>query len=392
MADLLRQLESLGEAARKDIAAASDERALEDLRVRFLGKKGEISAALRGMGQLAAEERPKIGEVANRVRDEVEALLAGARDRLAASKLEAELQGPPVDVTLPGRHHLPRGHRHPITRATEEIAAIFSRLGYEVATGPEIELDWYNFEALNIPADHPARDMQDTFYVGGPPSPAPPHPPLAPGQALPPAPALASAIGGAESSVVLRTHTSPVQIRAMKRAGQPPIRIICPGRVYRSDYDQTHSPMFHQVEGLCVDAGITFADLKGTLAAFARAYFGPGTKTRFRPSYFPFVEPGAEVDVSCSICCGTGRIPVDRAAGPHPPGTKRCGTCKETGWLEVLGAGMVHPKVLENGGLDPKQVTGFAFGMGVERLAMLRYGIDDLRLYFENDLRFLQQF
>jgi len=195
-----------------------------------------------------------------------------------------------------------------------------------------------------------------------------------------------------ESNVVLRTHTSPVQIRAMKRAGKPPIRIICPGRVYRSDYDQTHSPMFHQVEGLCVDAGITFADLKGTLAAFARAYFGPGTKTRFRPSYFPFVEPGAEVDVSCSICGGTGRIPVDRAGGPHPPGTKRCGTCKETGWLEVLGAGMVHPKVLENGGLDPKQVTGFAFGMGVERLAMLRYGIDDLRLYFENDLRFLQQF
>jgi len=376
MADLLKQLEKLAESARKDVAAASDERALEDLRVRFLGKKGEISAVLRGMGQLAAEERPKIGEVANRVRDEVEALLAGARDRLAASKLEAELQGPPVDVTLPGRELLPRGHRHPITRAAEEIAAIFSRLGYEVATGPEIELDWYNFEALNIPADHPARDMQDTFYVGGPPSPAPPHPPLAPGQPHSAVPALAS-----ESSVVLRTHTSPVQIRAMKRAGKPPIRIICPGRVYRSDYDQTHSPMFHQVEGLCVDAGITFADLKGTLAAFARAYFGPGTKTRFRPSYFPFVEPGAEVDVSCSICGGTGR-----------KDGRRCGTCKETGWLEVLGAGMVHPKVLENGGLDPTQVTGFAFGMGVERLAMLRYGIDDLRLYFENDLRFLEQF
>jgi len=412
MADLLKQLEKLAESARKDVAAASDERALEELRVRFLGKKGEISAALRGMGQLAAEERPKIGEVANRVRDEVEALLAGARDRLAASKLEAELQGPPVDVTLPGRHLLPRGHRHPITRATEEIAAIFSRLGYEVATGPEIELDWYNFEALNIPADHPARDMQDTFYVGGPPLPAPPHPPLAPGQAHPaglpnvggmqPPPHPPAAPGPphpaapplveTESNVVLRTHTSPVQIRAMKRAGKPPIRIICPGRVYRSDYDQTHSPMFHQVEGLCVDAGITFADLKGTLAAFARAYFGPGTKTRFRPSYFPFVEPGAEVDVSCSICGGTGRIPVDRAGGPHPPGTKRCGTCKETGWLEVLGAGMVHPKVLDNGGVDPKQVTGFAFGMGVERLAMLRYGIDDLRLYFENDLRFLQQF
>jgi phenylalanyl-tRNA synthetase alpha chain len=289
----------------------------------------------------------------------VEALLADARGRLDAAKLEAELQGPPIDVTLPARRLLPRGHRHPITQAAEDIAAIFARLGYEVASGPEIELDWYNFEALNIPPDHPARDMQDTFYVeesglGG---------------------------GGRAGSVLLRTHTSPVQIRSMQRIGKPPVRIICPGRVYRSDYDQTHSPMFHQVEGLCVDEGITFADLKGTLAAFARAYFGPGTKTRFRPSYFPFVEPGAEVDVSCSICGGTGR-----------KDGRRCGTCKETGWLEVLGAGMVHPKVLANGGIDPERNTGFAFGMGIERLAMLRYGIDDLRLYFDNDLRFLEQF
>jgi phenylalanyl-tRNA synthetase alpha chain len=359
MADLIQQLESLAAAARTSVAAASDERALEDLRVRFLGKKGELSAALRGMGALAAEDRPRVGEVANRVRDEVEALLAKAKDRLASAKLDAELAGAPIDVTLPGRRLLPRGHRHPITRAAEDIAAIFSRLGYEVASGPEIELDWYNFEALNIPRDHPARDMQDTFYVDE--------------EALESRPA--------PGTVVLRTHTSPVQIRAMKRAGKPPIRIICPGRVYRSDYDQTHSPMFHQVEGLCVDEGITFADLKGTLAAFARAYFGPGTRTRFRPSYFPFVEPGAEVDVSCSICGGTGK-----------KDGKRCGTCKETGWLEVLGAGMVHPRVLEHGGLDPKQVTGFAFGMGVERMAMLRYGIDDLRLYFENDLRFLAQF
>ena len=352
MADLLKQLESLAASARKDVAAASDERRLEDLRIRFLGKKGEVSALLRGMGQLAAEERPRAGEAANRVRDEVEALLAEAKGRLANAKLEAELQGPPIDVTLPGRALLPRGHRHPITRAAEEITGIMARLGYEVASGPEIELDWYNFEALNMPEDHPARDMQDTFYVGS------------------------------TSGVVLRTQTSPVQIRAMKRAaGKPPLRVICPGRVYRSDYDQTHSPMFHQVEGLCVDEGITFADLKGTLAAFARAYFGPETKTRFRPSYFPFVEPGAEVDVSCSICGGTGR-----------KDGKRCGTCKETGWLEVLGAGMVHPQVLRNGGMDPTRVTGFAFGMGVERMAMLRYGIDDLRLYFENDLRFLEQF
>jgi phenylalanyl-tRNA synthetase alpha chain len=366
MANLLGQLESLSEAARKDVAAAGDERALDELRVRFLGKKGELSAVLRGMGQLSAEERPRIGEVANRVRDEVEALLVAARERLAAAKLEAELQGPPIDVTLPGRQLLPRGHRHPITRAADDIAAIFARLGYEVANGPEIELDWYNFEALNIPPDHPARDMQDTFYVR-----------QAAGRDAQAAPGAAPAT----SKALLRTHTSPVQIRSMQRIGKPPVRIICPGRVYRSDYDQTHSPMFHQVEGLCVDRGITFADLKGTLAAFARAYFGPATRTRFRPSYFPFVEPGAEVDVSCTICGGSGR-----------KDGKRCGTCKETGWLEVLGAGMVHPRVLENGGMDPGQVTGFAFGMGVERMAMLRYGVDDLRLFFENDLRFLEQF
>ncbi|HET9595868.1 MAG TPA: phenylalanine--tRNA ligase subunit alpha [Anaeromyxobacteraceae bacterium] len=359
MADLLAQLEQLATAARRDVAAAADERALEDLRVRFLGKKGELSQVLRGMGTLPAEERPRVGEVVNRVRDEVETLLAAAVKRLGEARLEAELSGPPIDVTLPSRRLLPRGHRHPITRAAGEIAEIFARLGYEVASGPEIESDWYNFEALNIPGDHPARDMQDTFYVDD----------------------AALASGPKPGSVLLRTHTSPVQIRAMKRAGRPPVRVICPGRVYRSDYDQTHSPMFHQVEGLCVDQGITFADLKGTLAAFARAYFGPGTRTRFRPSYFPFVEPGAEVDVSCSICGGTGK-----------KDGKRCGTCKETGWLEVLGAGMVHPRVLEFGGMDPRKVTGFAFGMGVERMAMLRYGIDDLRLYFDNDLRFLEQF
>ncbi len=371
MADLLSQLEALARSARDAVGAAADEKGLEELRVRFLGKKGELSQVLRGMGQLAAELRPKVGEVANRVRDEVEKLLDQGRSKLEELALQAELAGRPIDVTAPARALVPRGHRHPITRATEEITAIFARLGYEVASGPEIELDAYNFEALNIPADHPARDMQDTFYVQE------------------------STLrdGVKPGSVLLRTHTSPVQIRAMLRLGAPPVRIICPGRVYRSDYDQTHSPMFHQVEGLCVAEGITFADLKGTLAAFARAYFGPGTRTRFRPSYFPFVEPGAEVDVSCSICGGTGRIPAGGPGGPHPPGTtKRCGTCKETGWLEVLGAGMVHPKVLENGGIDPKRNTGFAFGMGVERLAMLRYGIDDLRLYFENDLRFLEQF
>jgi len=364
VADLLSQLEALARSAREAIGAAADEKGLEDLRVRFLGKKGELSQVLRGMGRLSAEVRPRVGEVANRVRDEVERLLEDGRARLEAGALEAELSGPPIDVSAPGRSLVPRGHRHPVTRATEEITAIFARLGYEVASGPEIELDAYNFEALNIPADHPARDMQDTFYVDE-----------------------ATLRDGVEpGTVLLRTHTSPVQIRAMRRLGEPPVRIICPGRVYRSDYDQTHSPMFHQVEGLCVDRGITFADLKGTLAAFAHAYFGPGTRTRFRPSYFPFVEPGAEVDVSCTLCRGTGRIPDGEG------GTRRCGTCKESGWLEVLGAGMVHPRVLENGGIDPGRYTGFAFGMGVERLAMLRYGIDDLRLYFENDLRFLEQF
>jgi len=402
MADLLAQLEALASSARAAVGSAGDEKALEELRVRFLGKKGELSAVLRGMGALPAEERPRVGELANRVRDEVEAALGAARGRIADARLEAELQGPPIDVTLDGRRPLPRGHRHPLTRAAEEIAGIFGRLGYEVANGPEIELDWYNFEALNIPADHPARDMQDTFYVEE------------------------GRLGGAArpGTVLLRTHTSPVQIRAMKRLGKPPVRVICPGRVYRSDYDQTHSPMFHQVEGLCVDEGITFADLKGTLAAFARAFFGPGTKTRFRPSYFPFVEPGAEVDVSCSICGGTGirrhwraqgqpeEAAPERAGeaagsarrraeaqpeqpiapgGPHPPDSS-CRTCKGTGWLEVLGAGMVHPAVLANGGLDPARCTGFAFGMGVERMAMLKYGIDDLRLFFDNDLRFLQQF
>ena len=384
MADLIGQLQSLAATARGAVAGAADERTIEELRVRFLGKKGELSAVLRGMGALPAEERPRVGEVANRVRDEVEALLGAARARLEERKLEAELAGPPIDVTLPGRQMLPRGHRHPLTRAADEITAIFSRLGYEVASGPEIEFDWYNFEALNIPADHPARDMQDTFYVEEG----------------------TLGAGPRRGGVLLRTHTSPVQIRTMKRLGKPPVRVVCPGRVYRSDYDQTHSPMFHQVEGLCVDEGITFADLKGTLAAFARAYFGPATRTRFRPSYFPFTEPSAEVDVSCSICGGKGTLPRVRAqgrpdeAGPergggsgglHPPDV-RCGTCKGTGWLEVLGSGMVHPKVLENGGIDPARCTGFAFGMGVERMAMLKYGIDDLRLFFENDLRFLEQF
>jgi phenylalanyl-tRNA synthetase alpha chain len=354
VADLTAELEALRGSAELDIAKAPDEKALEALRVRFLGKKGELSAVLRGMGALAAAERPRVGEVANRVRDEVERLLGAAVARLERDKLAVELAGPPLDVTLPGRQLWPRGRRHPVTRALDDICAIFARLGYEVASGPEIELDHYNFEALNIPADHPARGMMDTFYVD------------LPGRA----------------DLVLRTHTSPVQARTMERLAGKPVRIICPGKVYRSDHDMTHSPMFHQVEVLCVDAGVSFADLKGTLAAFVRAFFGPYMKVRLRPSYFPFVEPGAEVDISCVIC---------RGGGKKPDGS-RCGSCKGTGWIEVLGSGMVHPAVLEGVGYDPRKMSGFAAGFGVERMAMLRHGVDDLRLFFENDARFLEQF
>jgi phenylalanyl-tRNA synthetase alpha chain len=361
MADLLAQLEELARSAREHIPAAADEKGLEELRVRYLGKKGELSAALRGMGELPAGERPRVGEVANRVRDEIEGLLKTRSRGLESARMERELSGPPLDVTLPGRRLLPRGHRHPVSRTLEDIVGIFARLGYETTHGPEIELDHYNFEALNFPPDHPARDMQDTFFVEQ---------------------------AGA-GDLLLRTHTSPVQVREMLQR-KPPVRIVCPGKVYRCDSDQTHSPMFHQVEGLCVDAGITFANLKGTLAAFNKAFFGAGTKTRFRPSYFPFVEPGAEVDVSCVMCGGSGVRPSGR--GEPVESRERCGACKGSGWMEVLGAGMVHPAVLEAAGYDPAKVTGFAFGLGVERLAMLRYGIGDLRMFFENDGRFLEQF
>jgi phenylalanyl-tRNA synthetase alpha chain len=342
------RLSALAQRAREEIAGATDPAAVEGLRVKYLGKKGELSAVLGGMGKLAPEERRALGEVANRVKAEVEGLLAEAAARAEAAGLEAELRGPKVDVTLPGRQQAP-GHRHPVTRTMEDIVLIFRRLGFDVAHGPEIEQDWYNFESLNFPPGHPARDMQDTFFID------------------------AGWVKG-QGPVLLRTHTSPVQIRAM--LGQkPPVRVVAPGRVYRRDSDITHSPMFHQVEGLLVDAGVTFAELKGTLDGFSRAFFGAGTKTRFRPSFFPFTEPSAEVDVTCVLCAGKG-----------------CRVCKNTGWLEVLGAGMVHPNVFLSAGYDPQAVTGYAFGMGVERLAMLRYGIDDLRTLFENDVRFLSQF
>ena len=342
------RLEALAETAKAEIGAAADGPQVEALRVKYLGKKGELSKVLGGMGKLAPDERRSVGEIANRIKAEVEALLAQAVERAEANKLESELRGHKVDVTLPGRL-IPPGHRHPVTRTMEDIVGVFRRLGFDVAEGPEIEQDYYNFEALNFPHDHPARDMQDTFFVD--------------------TPWVKSA-----QPVLLRTHTSPVQVRAML-ADKPPVRVVVPGRVYRRDSDITHSPMFHQVEGLLVDDGVTLAELKGTLDAFVRAFFGSATRTRFRPSFFPFTEPSAEVDVSCVICDGKG-----------------CRVCKQSGWLEILGSGMVHPNVFTSVGYDPSRVTGYAFGMGVERLAMLRYGIDDLRTLFENDVRFLRQF
>lgn len=346
------RLQALAEAARQEIAQAADLPAVEALRVRYLGKKGELSGVLGGMGKLPPDERRALGEVANTVKAELEKLLSDAIQRAEDAALEARLQGPGLDVTLPGRTVAP-GSRHPVSRTMEDIVRTFSRLGFDVASGPEIELDYFNFEALNLPKDHPARDMQDTFYVEE------------------------SSLGHAkkaDSSVLLRTHTSPVQVRYMLQR-KPPIRAVMPGRVYRRDSDITHTPMFHQVEGLLVDKDVTFAELKGSLDAFVKAFFGSDTRTRFRPSFFPFTEPSAEVDISCTSCGGKG-----------------CRVCKQTGWLEVLGSGMVHPNVFTSAGYDPGEVTGYAFGMGVERIAMLRYRIDDLRMMFENDARFLEQF
>jgi phenylalanyl-tRNA synthetase alpha chain len=346
------RLAALASSAQSELEKAVTLEAVEALRVKFLGKKGELAAILGGMGKLAPNERKALGAAANTLKTELETKITAALTRVQDAALEQELKGPRLDVTLPGRGVKP-GHRHPVSQTLEDICNTFARLGFVIEQGPEIELDWYNFEALNVPADHPARDMQDTFYVDG---------------------GTLHAGFSHERPVVLRTHTSPVQIRTM--LGQkPPVRAVMPGRVYRKDSDQTHTPMFHQVEGLLVDEKVTFAELKGTLDAFAKAFFGARSKTRFRPSFFPFTEPSAEVDVSCVFCGGKG-----------------CRVCKQTGWLEVLGSGMVHPNVFRHAGYDPSKVTGFAFGMGVERLAMLRYGIDDLRTMFENDYRFVAQF
>jgi phenylalanyl-tRNA synthetase alpha chain len=325
-----------------EVAGARSTSDLEQVRVRVLGRSGQLTTLLRSLGAIPAAERPKIGEQTNRAKASVEAAIAERLEALKAAERRLARQGDRPDLTLPGRRPAP-GPVHPITRVTEEIIEVFEGLGFSVAEGPEVESDYYNFAALNFPDDHPARDMQDTFHIG--------------------------------PDTLLRTHTSPVQIRTMK-AQPPPVRIICLGKVYRRDIlDATHSPMFHQVEGLAVDKHITMADLKATLQLFAREMFGPRSTVRFRPSFFPFTEPSAEVDVRCFKCGGGG-----------------CRFCKESGWLEILGSGMVHPNVLRNVGYDPEEVTGWAFGMGIDRIALLKYEIDDIRLFFDNDLRFLQQF
>jgi len=337
----VKDLESLVGRTLADIASSADLGALEAVRVSVLGKKGALTELLKGLGKLAPEERRTAGAAINEAKGRVEEALEARRAGLESAALDRELTADAIDVTLPGRGQAPGG-LHPVTRARLRIEAIFRRAGFTIAEGPEVEDDFHNFEALNIPADHPARAMHDTFYFG--------------------------------DGRLLRTHTSPVQIRAMQLHGVP-IRLIAPGPVYRRDHDLTHSPMFHQVEGLVIDEDISLANLKGVLAGFAEQFFEKPRGLRFRPSYFPFTEPSAEVDIQCVFCDGAG-----------------CRVCKQTGWLEILGCGMVHPNVLKACGVDATRWQGYAFGMGIERLAMLRYAVNDLRLFFENDLRFLAQF
>jgi phenylalanyl-tRNA synthetase alpha chain len=335
------QLEKIRVEALEKVAQARDLSQLAQVQVEFLGRKGAVTQLLRQMGSLPAEQRPLFGQQANRIKEEIQAAIDSKKSVFEREERERKLREESIDVTLPGLRPV-IGHLHPLTIVFDEIRRIFEGLGFQVATGPEVETDYNNFEALNFPKDHPTRDMQATFFVN--------------------------------DDVLLRTHTSPVQIRAMT-AQKPPLRIIAPGKVFRRDDDITHSPMFHQVEGLLVDEDITLGDLKGVLEAFLHKLYGPKTALRFRPSFFPFTEPSAEVDIQCVICGGSG-----------------CRTCSQSGWLEILGSGMVHPKVFEAVGYDPEQYTGFAFGLGVDRLAMLKYGIDDIRTLYENDMRFLEQF
>ena len=333
----MENLEALTQQALAAVSEAQDVAALDQVRVQFLGKKGEITSLMKNLCSVAPEDRPKMGAIINEAKDQVENAISQRKQLLESAALDAKLAAETIDITLPGRA-MQEGSLHPVTRTIERIESFFAGAGFQVMEGPEIEDEFHNFEALNIPSHHPARAMHDTFYF--------------------------------DAGRLLRTHTSPVQVRTME-AQQPPLRIICPGRVYRCDYDQTHSPMFHQMEGLLVDKGVSFADLKGILQEFMAAFFEKDIKVRLRPSYFPFTEPSAEIDIEWVI--------------ETPEGTK-------TRWLEIGGCGMVHPEVFRHVGIDPEEYTGFAFGMGMERMAMLRYGVNDLRLFFENDLRFLQQF
>lgn len=337
----METLNRLHQEALAIIADANSSQQLEELRVKFLGKKGEITAQLKSLGKLLPEERPAAGAKINEVKDAVAKAISDRKEVIEQNALVSQLESEKIDVTAPGRRQRVGG-LHPVTLTMRRMESFFTNIGYSIATGPEIEDDYHNFEALNIPSHHPARAMHDTFYF--------------------------------DAKTLLRTHTSPVQVRTME-ASQPPIRIVCPGRVYRCDSDLTHSPMFHQMEGLLIDESVSFADLKGTIEAFLKVFFEKDLGVRFRPSYFPFTEPSAEVDIECVMCGGDG-----------------CRVCSHTGWLEILGCGMVHPNVLTASGIDPERYQGFAFGMGVERMAMLRYGVNDLRLFFDNDLKFLSQF
>jgi phenylalanyl-tRNA synthetase alpha chain len=337
----MENLKAIESEAKAAIAAAQDSVTLEQLRVDYLGKKGQVTSLLKGLGKLSAEERPKAGALINVVKQELQDLIGARKKSLESAAVAQQLEAESIDVSLPGRGQSV-GSIHPVTRTIERIEDFFASIGFDVVEGPEIEDDYHNFEALNIPAHHPARAMHDTFYI--------------------------------DETTVLRTHTSPVQVRVME-TDKPPLRVICPGRVYRCDSDLTHTPMFHQVEGLLIDEHSSFADLKGLVEEFLRVFFEKELQVRFRPSYFPFTEPSAEVDIQCVNCDGEG-----------------CRVCSQTGWLEIMGCGMVHPKVFEYSNIDTEKYAGFAFGMGVERLAMLRYGVNDLRLFFDNDLRFLEQF
>lgn len=336
------KLEQIKAAAQKAIAEAADEKGIDDIRVRFLGKKGELTAILKQMGGLSPEERPIIGQLANKIRAELEGNIESASKDFKEKADELKLKAETVDITMPAEPAV-TGKLHPLNTVLNDLIDLFQSMGFDVVDGPEVETDHYNFEALNVPADHPARDMQDTFYIA--------------------------------ENLLLRTQTSAAQIRTMETR-KPPIKIICPGRVYRADeVDATHSPVFHQIEGLVVDKGITMCDLKGVLEQFAHEIYGPETEVKFRPSFFPFTEPSVEVDVTCSECRGKG-----------------CRVCKGSGWIEILGAGMVHPRVLKSCGIDPEEYSGFAFGIGLDRITTTRYKISDIRLLFENDLRFLSQF